>query len=111
MQLVGLGDLAAAARAMMAVAETRRGPLLLRLLDEADLGDRHRRTCGRSHPVFGNGTLMSARSPVRRGIRRDRVTWSISPALPRRSKVCSTGASAGPAEGHWKPATLSLSLA
>jgi hypothetical protein len=60
MQLVGLGDLAAAARAMMAVAETRRGPLLLRLLDEADLGDRHRRTCGRSHPVFGNGTLMSA---------------------------------------------------
>lgn len=60
MQLVGLGDLAAAARAMMAVPEARRGPLLQRLLDEADLADRYRRTSGRAHPVFGNGTLMSA---------------------------------------------------
>lgn len=60
MQTIGLGDLAAAARALMAVHETRRAPLLRRLMDEADLADRFRRRQGRAHPVYGNGTLMSA---------------------------------------------------
>jgi hypothetical protein len=60
MHTVGLGDLAAAARALMAVPEARRGLLLRRLMDEADLAERYRRTRGRAHPVFGNGTLMSA---------------------------------------------------
>jgi len=58
MTTVGLGDVAAAARALMAVPEVERMPLMQRLLDEAGQAARYRRCHGRVHPRLGNGTLM-----------------------------------------------------
>ncbi len=57
---VGLGDLAAAARALMAVPAHRRAGLMRAMIGEADLAYRYWQGCGRLHPGFGNGTLMSA---------------------------------------------------
>lgn len=55
---VGLGDVSAAARALMAVPEPERAALMLRLLEEATRAARFRRCHGRVHPRLGNGTLM-----------------------------------------------------
>ncbi|KPQ06779.1 MAG: hypothetical protein HLUCCA12_09230 [Rhodobacteraceae bacterium HLUCCA12] len=59
MRAVGLGDVSAAARALMAVPEPARPALMRRLLDEAAQADRYRLRRGRAHPVLGNGTLMA----------------------------------------------------
>jgi len=66
MRSVGLGDVAAAARALMAVPEAERAALMRRLLDEAERADRFRRRCGRVHPWLGNGTLMARALACRR---------------------------------------------
>jgi len=58
MTAVGLGDIAAAARALMAVPEAGRAALIHRLLDEAGQAARYQRCHGRVHPRLGNGTLM-----------------------------------------------------
>ncbi|WP_333829488.1 DUF7742 family protein [Pararhodobacter sp.] len=55
---VGLGDVSAAARALMAVPEAQRAALMHRLLDEAGQAARFQRCHGRVHPRLGNGTLM-----------------------------------------------------
>lgn len=60
MRRVLYGDVRAAARALLAVAQEARGPLLTRLLAEADTADAHRLATGRAHPLFGTGSLMSA---------------------------------------------------
>lgn len=56
---VGLGDVSAAARALMVVPESARAALMYRLLDEAGRAARYRRCHGRVHPRLGNGTLMA----------------------------------------------------
>ncbi len=60
MRRVLYGDVRAAARAMLAVPQDARGPLLVRLFAEADCADAHRLATGHAHPVFGTGSLMSA---------------------------------------------------
>jgi len=60
MRAVGLGDLAAAAGALLAEAPARRPALAARLVAEARAAEVCRRASGRSHPVWGNGTLMAA---------------------------------------------------
>ena len=54
------GDIAAAARALLAHPEAERAARLRVMLDEAHAADRYRRVFGRSHPRLGNGTLMAA---------------------------------------------------
>lgn len=55
---VGLADVAAAARALMAVPDAARPALIERLIEEAGHAARYRRCFGRVHPRLGNGTLM-----------------------------------------------------
>ena len=57
---MGLGDLAAAARVLMAAPAHRRAGLMQAMIGEAALARGHWRRTGRLHPVYGNGTLMSA---------------------------------------------------
>ncbi|HCQ66326.1 MAG TPA: hypothetical protein DIU07_14765 [Rhodobacteraceae bacterium] len=60
MRRVLYGDVRAAARALLAVPQEGRGPLLVRLFTEAETADAHRLATGRAHPHFGTGSLMSA---------------------------------------------------
>ncbi len=55
-----LSDVAAAARACLAVAPPRRSWLMARMLAEAAAADAHRRATGRVHPRWGDGTLSAA---------------------------------------------------
>lgn len=59
------GDVVAAARALLAVAEADRDALSERMLDEAGWADACRKRTGRAHPVWGDGSLMAA--ALRRG--------------------------------------------
>ncbi|WP_232825347.1 DUF7742 family protein [Albibacillus kandeliae] len=54
------GDIASAARALLAVPAGERTDLAERLVTEARLADRHVRRTGRLHPDWGNGSLMGA---------------------------------------------------
>lgn len=54
------GDVSCAARALLAVPELRRPDLCMRLIREAEIADAHVRRTGRLHPMWGNGSLMSA---------------------------------------------------
>lgn len=54
------GDVSNAARALLGVPKTMRSGLLDRLIREAEAADRHVRRTGRLHPLWGNGSLMSA---------------------------------------------------
>lgn len=54
------GDVSATARALLAVPPEARGALAARLLREAGAADRFRLATGRAHPLWGNGSLMSA---------------------------------------------------
>ena len=54
------GDATSAARALMAAAPEARIDLLVRMLREAEIADRHVLETRSVHPQFGNGTLMAA---------------------------------------------------
>ncbi len=54
------GDVVAAARVLRAVPEAARPGLIARLLDEAHWADLYRKRTGRAHPVWGDGSLMTA---------------------------------------------------
>lgn len=54
------GDVAAAARVLLALPEAMRTPRIRRLFRESALADQHRRTSGTAHPTWGSGSLMSA---------------------------------------------------
>lgn len=60
MRRVLIGDVVAAARALLAVPRSQRPLLMRRILRAADLADRHRRERGRPHSRFGGGSLMAA---------------------------------------------------
>lgn len=60
MRPVTLGDLAAAARVLLAQPEGLRPAAMAALIARAEAADLLRRTEGRHHPVYGNGTLMAA---------------------------------------------------
>lgn len=54
------GDLSAAARALLAVPQSQRNSLCLKMIAEAEVADAHVRSSGRLHPLYGNGSLMAA---------------------------------------------------
>lgn len=54
------GDVSSAARALLAVPAASRPGLCTRLIREAEMADAHVRRTGRLHPLWGNGSLMSA---------------------------------------------------
>jgi hypothetical protein len=61
------GDVVAAARVLYSMPEGARDQVITQLLQESVWANRHRKTCGRVHPVWGDGSLMSAalnRRPV-----------------------------------------------
>lgn len=54
------GDVSCAARALFAAPEALRGLLCRRMIREADSAEAHVRRTGKAHPLWGNGSLMSA---------------------------------------------------
>lgn len=56
----GLSDAVAVARALLALPPRLRAFALSRMLAEATRARAYLRTAGRSHPVWGDGTLMAA---------------------------------------------------
>lgn len=54
------GDVSSAARALLRVPEAQRRGLCQRMIKEAETADDHVRRFGKLHPLFGNGSLMSA---------------------------------------------------
>lgn len=59
MRPVLMGDVVAAARALMAVPPAARARLMAAMLAEAEAAEAYRRACGRAHPDWGNGSLMA----------------------------------------------------
>ncbi len=53
-------DLSVAARALMVFALSERRAAIARLIWQADAADRYRKHIGKSHPIWGNGTLEAA---------------------------------------------------
>jgi len=60
MRPVLYGDVSNAARALLNVPRGMRRDLCARLIREAEGADAHARSTGTLHPVWGNGSLMSA---------------------------------------------------
>lgn len=54
------GDMTAAARALLCFPEKRRVGVFNRMLTEAEAADKYRKSTGRCHPLWGNGSLMAA---------------------------------------------------
>ena len=54
------GDISNAARALLNVPGALRGPLCEKMIHEAQAADDFARREGRLHPLWGNGSLMSA---------------------------------------------------
>lgn len=54
------GDVVAAARALHRLPSAIRAERLRAWITRADWADRYRKRTGRAHPLWGNGTLMSA---------------------------------------------------
>ncbi|WP_170564532.1 DUF7742 family protein [Ruegeria atlantica] len=54
------GDVSAAARALLNVPSAEREHLCARMINEAELADTFVGQFGQLHPLFGNGSLMTA---------------------------------------------------
>ena len=54
------GDVSNAARVLLNVQQMLRADLCARMIQEADAADAFARREGRLHPLWGNGSLMSA---------------------------------------------------
>jgi hypothetical protein len=53
------GDLTAMARHLLTLPADQRPAACMQALDQADAADRFRKRLGRTHPRWGNGTLMA----------------------------------------------------
>ncbi|WP_444455639.1 DUF7742 family protein [Rhodobacter capsulatus] len=75
MRPILIDDLLIAARAVAAVAASERPARLAQWLREAHWADLYRKRLARSHPRWGNGSLMARalREPALRGQRPDRA--------------------------------------
>jgi hypothetical protein len=60
MRPVLLGDVVSAARVLLAVAPADRPRRLEALMSAADTAEHHWQWAGRSHPRYGDGSLMTA---------------------------------------------------
>ncbi|MBV1895929.1 MAG: hypothetical protein KUG70_05680 [Rhodobacteraceae bacterium] len=54
------GDVSSAARVLLNVTKIARAALCDRMIQEAEAADRHFHQTGRSHLVWGNGSLMGS---------------------------------------------------
>lgn len=54
------GDVSCAARVLLKVPDNVRAGLCARMIEEAEAADVHFQSTGRSHAVWGNGSLMGA---------------------------------------------------
>jgi len=54
------GDISAAARALLGAPPKDRNRLCEKMIAEAELADRYVGQTGKLHPLFGNGSLMTA---------------------------------------------------
>ncbi len=54
------GDVSNAARALLRVPQDGHEDVCARLIAEAEMADRHVKRTGQAHPLWGNGSLMSA---------------------------------------------------
>ena len=54
------GDVSAAARALLRAPLADRNQLCARMMEEAEIADRYVIQTGRTHPLYGNGSLMYA---------------------------------------------------
>ena len=54
------GDVVAAARVLYPLSARWRGPELARLMQRAGWADAFRKSSGRAHPLWGDGSLMTA---------------------------------------------------
>jgi hypothetical protein len=59
MRSILLGDIIAAARALLAVPSNRRIGLLDTLIQQADAAHHYHKRLAKPHPVWGNGSLMA----------------------------------------------------
>lgn len=59
MRRVYHGDVSSAARALLALPSTLRSHACQRMLDHAEMAARHVRETGKTHPIWGDGSLMS----------------------------------------------------
>lgn len=53
------GDLSTAARALLTVPAPDRAGVMDLMLQQAEAADRYRKKLGKTHPRWGNGTLMA----------------------------------------------------
>lgn len=60
------GDVMIASRALLAVPKAQRVHLAQRIICEAKAANQYRLSTGRAHPVWGNGSVMSAASRFER---------------------------------------------
>ncbi|WP_394177235.1 hypothetical protein [Yoonia maritima] len=60
MRPVQLADLEVAVRVLLAVPVHARHQMVIQLYQEASIAEQYRKTTGKLHPLYGNGTLMSA---------------------------------------------------
>lgn len=60
MRALAPADISVAARALLCLPETARETMIACMVSEAEAADRYRKQVGRSHPLWGNGTLESA---------------------------------------------------
>lgn len=81
MRAVHLADIEVAARALAVVAPPDRQNRLLELMKNAHLADKVRKKFGKSHPEFGNGTLMSAALKGPLAPRPDYITTDFAACL------------------------------
>lgn len=54
------GDISAAVRALLCVPRSARQQVFDRMIIEAEAADKFRKSTGRAHPAWGNGSLMAA---------------------------------------------------
>lgn len=63
MRQVLLGDVVAAARALMDLPPSERAAAIARMIDQAHCADKFTKRTGRPHKCWGNGSLMAAAVP------------------------------------------------
>lgn len=59
MRVLLLGDLIAAARALLCVPRSQRKPLIRLMLQQAEAAHEYQNKCSLPHPAWGNGSLMA----------------------------------------------------
>jgi len=71
MRPVLYGDVSAVARMIYLLPDVDRGERVARIIECAEVAERHRLKTGRAHPLYGTGSLAAAAQRMARVSRRD----------------------------------------